>query len=34
MNEFAIEWTRDRDFATVTTPPSTALQISSHGFQK
>lgn len=26
MNEFAIEWTRDRDFATVTTPPSTALQ--------
>lgn len=26
MNEFAIEWTKDRDFATVTTPSSTALQ--------
>lgn len=26
MNEFAIEWTKDRDFATVTAPSGTALK--------
>lgn len=26
MNEFCIEWTKDRDFATVTAPSGTALK--------
>lgn len=26
MNEFCIEWTKDRDYATVTAPSGTALK--------